>query len=134
MLRKHSLTVLQFCKCHCNNTLPFRLLVIDWLHGAESLRIHWRLSQDISHTLWKPKLHYRVIPIMGHINPFHALRFYFFKIHLNITLQSILPSTLIRNPRFVYRNKQYNNLRLSVLVFTTNCSHLCRETNIKKMK
>jgi hypothetical protein len=46
----------------------------------------------------KPKLHCRVIPIMGHINPFYALRFYFFKINLNIILHSILPSTLIRNP------------------------------------
>jgi hypothetical protein len=70
------------------NVLPFQLHVIDGLHRAQPSRINLRLSQDITRILWKPELHCRVISIMGHINPFHALWFYLFKIHLSIILQS----------------------------------------------
>ena len=52
-------------------------------------------TQDISHVLWNPKIHYRVkknlslVPILNQANPIHIQTSYFFKPHFDIFCHAV---------------------------------------------
>ena len=94
---------LQNCSCFCD----INLVVVDgfyWVtyctylpYGAESFweANSFTASQEIPHTLWNPKVHYRnhkcppPVPILSQLDPVHTPISHFLKITLNIILLSM---------------------------------------------
>jgi hypothetical protein len=75
-------------------------------------------SQNILHSIWNPKAHYRVhkspplLPILNQINPLHALTtIYFFKIRFNIIfIYTSRSFKLSISHMFTYQDHVYSSL------------------------
>jgi hypothetical protein len=73
-----------------------------------------RANHEVSCSLWKPKFHYCVhmrlslVSVLSQINPVHAPKIYFFKIHFHIILlQTLRFPKLSLSLRFPHQNCAY---------------------------
>ena len=97
-------------------------------------------SQEIPRILWNPKVHYCIhrslppVPILSHLDPFHASTSHMLKIHFNI----ILPSTSgaskrSHSPRFSHQNPVYT-YRLLRTCYMPRPSHSFRFNHPKNIE
>ena len=98
-------------------------------------------SQEISHILWNPKVHYHIhkcpptVPILSSLNPVHTPTSHFLKLLLNI----VVPSTP-RSPkwplsfRFPHQNpifgEQYRSLSPSLCSFLHKTTEILHKTKL----
>ena len=92
------------------------------MEQSPSLEADWfSASQEISRTLWNPKIHYRVhkcpppVPTLSQLDPLHIPTSHFLKIHLN----TILSSTYVNNNS--RKNKFLNPDTSSSITFKCIC-------------
>jgi hypothetical protein len=80
-------------------------------------------SQEISHILWQPKVHYRVqnspslLLVLSQINPAHVLASYLLKVHFNI----IVPSAPMSSKWSVPRPPHQNSAGIFLLPIRATC-------------
>ena len=93
-----------------------------WSRALLETPVGSQLVKKIPCILWSLKVHYCIqkcpqpVPILSHIDPYHALTFHFLKIHLNIIVLS-MPGYSKWSPtlRFLHQNP----------VYTSSLPHTC---------